>query len=100
MTFFRCVAIALPQILILLFVAGSHDLLGGWNQTSDAMTTILALFLLSPSATLALLITEGVRCYKACRGERGRNFLFTGLAVALLIESLAINYYLLTQVRM
>jgi hypothetical protein len=100
MTLFRCVAIALPQILILLFVAGSHDLLVGWNQTGDAMTTILALFLLSPSATLALLITEVVRCYKACREKRGRNFLFTGLAVVLFAESLAINYYLLTQVRM
>jgi hypothetical protein len=100
MTFFRCVAIVLPQILILLLVAGSHDMLGGWNQTDDAMGTVLILFLLSPCAMLALLVTEIVRCYKANKGERSRTFLFIGLAIAFFVESLAIDLYFLSQLRM
>ena len=100
MPFFRCITIALPQILILLLVAGSHDMLGGWNQTDDAMGTVLILFLLSPSATLALLVTEIVRCCKANQGERGRRFLFIGLAIVLFVESLAIDLYFLSQLRM
>ena len=100
MPFFRCIAITLPQVLILLLVAGSHDMLGGWNQTDDAMGTVLILFLLSPSAMLALLVTEIVKCYKANRGERRRTFLFIGLAIIFFVESLAIDLYFLSQLRM
>jgi uncharacterized Tic20 family protein len=100
MTFFRSVAFALPQILIVLLVAGSHDMLGGWNQTNDAMGTVLILFLLSPVVTLALLVTEVVRCCKANQGERARTFLFIGLAIVLFVEALAIDLYFLSQLRM
>jgi hypothetical protein len=100
MPFFRCIAIALPQVLIFLLVAGAHDMLGGWNQTDDAMGTVLLLFLLSPSAMLALLVTEIVRGYKANKGERGRTFLFIGLAIVFFVESLAIDLYFLSQLRM
>ena len=100
MPFFRCIAITLPQVLILLLLAGSHDMLGGWNQTDDAMGTVLILFLLSPAAMLALLITEIVRCYKANREERRRTFLFIGLAIIFFVESLAIDLYFLSQLRM
>ena len=100
MLFFRVVAMVLPQALIILLVAGSNDMLGGWNQTDDAMGTVLSLFLLSPLVTLALLIAEVVRCYKAIKGERARKLLFTGLALFLFVEALAIDYYFLTQLRM
>ena len=100
MPFFRFIAIALPQILILLLVAGSNDMLGGWNQTSDAMVTVLVLVLLSPIVVLALLITEIVKCYKANKGKRGMTFLFIGLEVILLVEALAIDLYFLSMLRM
>lgn len=100
MTFFRCVAFALPQILILLLLGGANDMLGGWNQTDDAMVTVLILFLLSPIAALTLLITEIMKCYKSDKGERGMGFLFVGLEVLLLAESLAIDLYFLSQLRM
>ncbi len=64
----------LPQSLIFLLVAASHDMLGGWNQTDDAMGTVLILFLLSPLVTLALLITEVVRCYKAIKRRTCQDF--------------------------
>ena len=100
MSFFRFVAIALPQILVLLWVGGSLDLLGGWNQTGDALSALLVLFLLNPIVTSALLVTEIVRCCKAAKSERGLSFFLIGLAMVLFIETLATNYYILMQVRM
>lgn len=100
MPFFRVTAMILPQALILLLVAGSNDMLGGWNQTDDAMLTVLYLFLLSPLVALALLITEIVRGYKARKGERSRLLPFIGLALIIFAESLVIDFYFLTQLRM
>jgi hypothetical protein len=100
MLFFRVVAMVLPQALIILLVAGSNDMLGGWNQTDDAMLTVLYLFLLSPLVALALLITEIVRGYKSRKGERVRLLPFIGLALILFAESLVIDFYFLTQLRM
>jgi hypothetical protein len=100
MLFFRAVTFALPLILIILLVAGANDMLFGWNQTDDAMFTVVALVLLSPIAALALLVTEVVTCYKANKGERGKAFLFIVLAVILLAEALAIDLYFLSQLRM
>jgi len=100
MPFFRYTAMVLPQILIFLLVAATHDMLGGWNQTDDAMGTVLILFLLSPVVTLALLVTEMVRCYKARKGERSKTFFFIDLAMVLFAEALAIDFYFLRQLRM
>jgi hypothetical protein len=100
MNFFRTVAFALPQILIVLLIGGSNDMLGGWNQTDDAMLTVVALVLLSPVTALALLVTEIVKGYKANQGERGMAFLFIGLGVLLLVEALAIDLYFLSLLRM
>jgi uncharacterized membrane protein len=100
MLFFRVVAMVLPQALIILLVAGSNDMLGGWNQTDDAMLTVLYLFLLSPLVALALLITEIVRGYKSRKGKRARLLPFIGLALILFAESLVIDFYFLTQLRM
>ena len=100
MTFFRSIAFLLPLVLILLLLGGSHDLLGGWNQTDDAMGTVLILVLLSPMTALALLITETVKCFKTEKGRRGKAFLFVGLGVIILVEALAVDLYFLSQLRM
>ena len=100
MPFFRVIAMVLPLLLIFLLMAGAHDMLGGWNQTDDAMFTVLILVLLSPSVALALLVTEIVRCYKAKQGARWKAFLFIGLAMVLFVEALAIDLYFLSQLRM
>lgn len=100
MALLRTIAAVLPQMLIFLLVAGSHDMLGGWNQTDDAMATVLILFLLSPVLTLTLLVTEIVGCYKAKPGQRGKTFFFIGFALLLFVEALAVDYYFLTQLRM
>ncbi len=100
MIFFRCFAIALPHIFILLLLGGANDMLGGWNQTDDAMGTVVILFLLSPVAVLALLVTEIIKFYKARQGARGRHFFFVGIAVVLLAEALVFDLYFLFQLRM
>lgn len=100
MALLRAIAAILPQTLVFLLVAGSHDRLGGWNQTDDAMVTVLILFLLSPVLTLTLLVTEIVRHFKAKPGQRGKILFFIGLALLLFVEALAIDYYFLTQLRM
>lgn len=101
MHFFRSIAIVLPQILILLLVGAMNDWLGGWNQTDDAMGTVLILFLLNPIMTLGLLTVEIMRCYQARTGERGWRFFFwIVLAIGLFIEALATDFFILTQLRM
>ncbi len=100
MPFSRVIAMVLPQSLIFLLVAASHDMLGGWNQTDEALGTVLILLLLSPVVTLALLVTELFRCYKANKGERCKTLLFIVLAIVLFVEALAIDLYFLSQLRM
>jgi hypothetical protein len=78
----------------------TRDMLGGLNQTDEAMVTVLILVLLSPSVSLALLVTEIVRGCKANKGERDRTFLYIGLALILFVEALAIDLYFLSQLRM
>jgi len=99
LTLLRCVSALFPQLLICLFWAGSHDLLGGWNQTDDALLTLLVLFILAPLFTLSLLVTEIVNAFKK-HGSGARKTVWISLAVILFIEALAIDFYLLTQVRM
>lgn len=100
MPLFRVIAMVLPLLLISLLVAGSKDMLGGWNQTDNALSTVLTLFLLGPVVTLSLLVAEIVRYYKKRQGERGKTLLFIGLAILFFIEALAVDFYLLTQLRM
>jgi len=100
MPFFRVITLLLPLILISLLLAGSKDMLGGWNQTDDALFTVLVLFLLSPLLALALLSTEIARCCKALKGERAKAFLFIGLALIIFFEALAVDFYFLSQLRM
>lgn len=72
MPLFRVIAMVLPLLLISLLVAGSKDMLGGWNQTDNALSTVLTLFLLGPVVTLSLLVTEIVRYYKKGKGSAAR----------------------------
>jgi hypothetical protein len=93
--FLRFATAALPQIFLLLLLAGIHGWLGRWQHTDAALTTLLLLFVLVPFATLALLLVEVVRFLKT-RGGTG-PILF---ALCLVVESLIINLYLLSRMGM
>ena len=101
MAAFRIVVAFLPQALILLLVGGSFDLLGGFNRTDAGFGTLIALFLVTPVATLALLAVEIIRyLLLAKRKDAARSFSMPAVAIVLFLEALAVDLYLLSQLRM
>jgi len=101
---FRIVVAVLPQLLLLLLEGGRLDLLGGWNHTDSAFGVLMALFLLTPVATFALLVVEILRYRRHIRQESGthsfRSFRMVAFAIFLFLESLAVNLLILSQLRM
>jgi hypothetical protein len=101
MAAFRIVVACLPQALILLLVGGRFDLLGGFNRTDAGFSTLIALFLVTPVATLVLLVVEIVRYILLIkRKDSARSFLMPAVAIFLFVEALAVDLYLLSQLRM
>jgi hypothetical protein len=101
MAAFRIVVAFLPQALILLLVGGRFDLLGGFNRTDAGFSTLIALFLVTPVATLVLLVVEIVRYILLIkRKDSARSFLMPAVAIFLFFEALAVDLYLLSQLRM
>lgn len=101
MIVFRIVVAALPQLLLVMLVGGRFDLLGGWNRTDGAFGVLIALFLVTPVATLALLVVEVVwRRRQAKRDAGAGSSRMVGLATFLLVEALVVNAYVLSQARM
>ena len=98
--FLRILAIALPQLLILLFTAGSLDLLGGWNHTDSALNTLIILFLVGPIVTLLFLIVEIIKYRRFKQRGELRSFLIPFFAIFLFVEALLINVFILSQIRM
>ncbi|MGH9960922.1 MAG: hypothetical protein ACREBC_28030 [Pyrinomonadaceae bacterium] len=95
MAAFRIIVALLPQILLLMLIGGKLDLLGGWNHTDSAFGVLITLFLVTPVATAILLIVETVK-YRKVTG----SYLQSGFAVLLFLEALAIDSFILSQVRM
>lgn len=101
MTILRIVVASLPQVLILLFVGGTCDLLGGFNRTDAGFSTLIALFLVTPVATLVLLVVEIVRYIRQVRRKVAtRSFSMPAVAIFLFFEALAADLYILSQFRM
>jgi len=101
MLLLRIIAIALPQILVLMLIGGWFDLLGGWNHTDSGFGILILLFLLNPVVVVIYLIIETMRYRKL--GKQGiakRSFSMPGLAIFLFVEVFATNLYLLSQIRM
>lgn len=98
---FRIVAAALPQVLILLFLGGSFDMLWGFNRTDAGFSTLVVLFLATPVATLVLLVGEIVRYVLLVkRKDAARSFAMAAVAIFLLLEALTVDLYILSQFRM
>lgn len=104
MSVFRLVVAALPQLLLLMLVSGRFDLLGGWNRTDSAFGVLLALFVVTPLATAALLVVETFRHRRHHRGDDGthsfRSFRRVALAIFLFLEALAVDLLVLSQAHM
>jgi len=101
LTIFRVIALTLPQLTLGYFIAGSRDLLWGFNQTSAGFTTLLAALALSPLLCLAWFIVEVRHAYLFLRiMKQIARILWPLLALLILIESLYIDAYILSFFRM
>ena len=101
MLLLRIIAIALPQILLLMLVGAVLDLLGGWNHTDSGFGVLILLFLLNPVVAVIFLATELIHYRKPSKqGNETRSFLMPGLAIVIFVEVLATNLFLLSQARM
>ena len=103
MVVLRIIGVVLPQLLLLQFLGSMYDFIGGWNRApgKSFIEILILLFLLNPVVNLAWFIAEPVRYFKQRKGKNGiKCFLLTVLALLLFIESLAIDYFILTQIRM
>jgi hypothetical protein len=101
MLLLRIVAIALPQILILMLLGAALDLLGNWNHTDAGFGTLVLLFLLNPVVVMVYLIAELLHYRKLGKqADKQRSFFMSGLAIVIVVEVFATNLYLLSQVKM
>ncbi len=101
MVILRTIGSVLPQILLLLLLGGTLDLLGGWNHTDTATGVLLVLFLLNPIVTSILLIVETVKYRRQKKSGNGTpSFLMPGLAIFYFVEALGTDVVILSQLRM
>ena len=86
---------------MILIIGTKFDLIFGFNRMDGGFTLLLSLFILVPLFNLAWLITEitlSVKLFK--KRDRKISFLMPLIAVFFSAESIAIDLYLLSQVRM
>lgn len=94
----RFVAVALPQLLVLLMAGGYFDLLGGWNHTDAAGLTLLGLALAAPVVALVWLVAEAIR--RSLRRRRGEVPGPIWPAALIFVEALAIDLLILSTAQM
>jgi hypothetical protein len=93
--------ILLTQLPMILYVGAKYDLIFGFNRMDSGFTILLLLFVLVPLLNLSWLITEIILSVKLFKHrDRAVSFLMPLIAVFFFIESIAIDLYLLSQVRM
>jgi hypothetical protein len=97
----RGIAIFLTQLTIVFYKAGSLDLLFGFNQTNAGLAALLLLLVLVPLFNLSWLIIEIKLFFKQFKLQKKLSaILMPFFALLLLVESIAIDLYILSQARM
>ena len=97
----RIIAVIMPQLMGLLMLGGWLDLLAGWNKKDSALGVLIVLFLITPVLTSGYMITELiVRRRKRSCGLQPGPFLWPAIAILLFIEALALDIFVLSQLRM
>ncbi|MGD2100081.1 MAG: hypothetical protein PVG35_21095 [Desulfobacterales bacterium] len=98
---FRGIAILLTQLPLILFLGGKYDLIFGFNRMDSGFAALLFLFVAVPPLNLAWLVTETLISIKRYRQQnRAASFLMPCMALFFLLESVAIDFYLLSHARM
>ena len=86
---------------MILVVGAKYDLIFGFNHMDSGFTLLLFLFAFVPLLNLAWLITEIIFSFKRFKHRsKAATFLLPPVALFFLLESLAIDLYLLSQARM
>ncbi len=99
--FFRGAAIFLTQLPMMLYVGAKFDLLFGFNQTHAGFATLLILIVSVPLLNLSWLIAEIVLSIKQSKQRSGSlSILMLLIALFFLLESIAIDLFLVSQMRM
>ena len=97
----RLIASALPQILILLFLGGWLDILGGFNHTDLGFNIFMLLFLVTPVVSLIFIIVETLKYRRHVKFNQGAgSLLWRNLSIILFIETLVICLLILSTFRM
>jgi hypothetical protein len=98
---FRGIAIFITQVPVILIVGAKFDLIFGLNRMDSGFTILLLVFVLAPPLNLIWLIAEIIVSVKRFRYRSGAlSILMPLIALCFLIESLAVDFYLLSQMRM
>ena len=101
MNIIRGMAIFLTQLPMILYFGGKFDLLFGFNQTNAGFATLLFLFVSVPLLNLFWLIIEITLSVKMLKHQvRAVSFLMPIISLFFLMESIAIDLYLLSRARM
>ena len=84
-----------------MLVGGKLDLLGGWNRADSGFSVLILLFFATPLATAVLLTAEAIRYRQHLTKENTTaSFMMPGVAILLFLEALALDLYILSQLRM
>jgi hypothetical protein len=76
-------------------------LLWGFNRTDAGFSILIALFLVTPVATLLLLLVEVTRfLINVKRKDPARSFLMPAVALFLFLEAVGVDLYILSTLRM
>ncbi|CAB1077113.1 hypothetical protein D1AOALGA4SA_4906 [Olavius algarvensis Delta 1 endosymbiont] len=101
MNIFRGIAIFLTQLPLILSVGAKYDLIFGFNRINSGFTLLLYLFLLVPPLNLSWIIAEIIRSVKFSRHQsRTVTFLMPLISVFFFVESIAIDLYIASHMRM
>lgn len=86
---------------MILFIGAKFDLIFGFNRMDSGFGLLIFLFVFIPLLNLSWVITETIRSFKFSRHQsKAETFLMPFIAVAFLIESLAIDLYIASHARM
>jgi hypothetical protein len=101
MNIFRGIVIILTQVPLILFIGAKFDLIFGFNRMDSGFGLLIFLFVFIPLLNLSWVITETIRSFMFYR-HQGKTVTFSMplIAVAFLIESLAIDLYIASHARM
>ena len=87
--------------MLILVVGAKFDLIFGFNHMDSGFAVLLCLFILAPLLNLSWLIAEIIRSVRHLRHRiRAQSLLLPAISLFFLVESIAIDLYIVLHARM